>query len=78
MKYKTAAELMDLLAASDRVQETITWKVTQFALGRPLGPADAADVQEIHKTATAEGGTYPALIKAIIMSDLVQKIRPQS
>ena len=34
---------MDLLAGSDRVRETITWKLTQFALGRPLGAADAAD-----------------------------------
>ena len=78
VKYKTSSELMDLLAKSDRVQETLTWKVTQFALGRPLGAADAAEVERIHKSAIAQGGTYPALITAIVMSDLVQKTRTQN
>lgn len=76
--YQTSAELMDALAASDRVRLTMTWKLTQFALGRPLGPADAIDVQQIHDSAKKSGGTYPDLMKAIIMSDLVQKVRLQN
>ncbi len=43
VKYRSAAELMDLLAGSDRIRMTITWKLTQFATGRPLGSADCAD-----------------------------------
>jgi hypothetical protein len=78
VKYKTSAELMDLLARSDRVKETITWKMTQFALGRPLGAADAGDVQRIHEAVTKNGGTYPAMMTAIILSDLVQNTRTQS
>ena len=41
MRYRTSAELMDYLAKSDRVAESLTWKVTQFALGRPLTAVDA-------------------------------------
>ncbi len=72
-KYKTSAELMGLLAASGRVKESLTWKLTQFALGRPLTASDAPIVSEIHKTAQQQGGTYPALMFAILSSDLVQK-----
>ncbi len=78
VKYKTAGELMDLLAKSDRVQETLTWKLAQFALGRPLGAADATEIERTHKAAIDQGGTYPALITAIVMSDLVQKTRTQN
>lgn len=72
VRYQTSAQLMDLLAKSERVQETLTWKVTQFALGRPLVAADAPHVGKIHQAAQEKGGTYAELIKAIVMSDLVQ------
>ncbi len=64
--YQTSAELMDLLAASDRVRETFTWKVTQFALGRPLGARAAPLVAEIHRQAQQTGGTYASLMQAIV------------
>lgn len=72
-EYQTSRQLMTLLAESRRVKETLTWKVTQFAMGRPLGPADAKTVTQIHKESQANGGTYQSLIIAIIESDLVQK-----
>jgi hypothetical protein len=72
IKYDSTDELMDLLAASDRVSETITWKVTQFALGRPLVVRDAPIVRQIHESSQERGGTYSSLITAIVMSDLVQ------
>jgi hypothetical protein len=75
--YQNASELMDLLAGSDRVRETITWKLLQFALGRPLGAADAAEVQRIYRAANEAGGTYTALMTEILMSDLVQNTRTQ-
>ncbi len=75
--YTTSAELMDRLADSERVQESLTWKVTQFALGRPLIAADAPFVSEIHKQSQKNGGTYASLIAAIVMSDLVQTTRTQ-
>jgi hypothetical protein len=64
---------MNLLAGSDRVQQCLTWKVTQFALGRPLGPADSRALDKIHRAAQKGGGTYADLMRAIIKSDLVQK-----
>ena len=75
--YQSAAQLMDLLAGSERVRECITWKVTQFALGRPLGHADAPVLADIHKTAQRNGGTYESLIMAVVMSDLVLQTRTE-
>ena len=77
-EYKTTAELMDRLANSDRVRQTITWKLTQFAVGRPLGANDAAKVDKIHAQATEAGGTYQETMVAIVLSDLVQKIRTET
>ena len=68
---------MNLLAASERVQESLTCKVTQFALGRPLVASYAPTVTTIHKSAQQNGGTYSALLTAIVLSDLVQTTRIQ-
>ena len=76
--YKSSSELMNLLARSDRVSECITWKATQFALGRPLVEADAPFVDKIHQAARKGGGTYAGLITAIVMSDLVQLTRTEA
>lgn len=72
VKYQSSAELMQLLAKSERVRESLTWKVTQFSLGRPLTASDAIEVASIHESAQHAGGTYPSLITAIVLSDLVQ------
>jgi hypothetical protein len=77
VKYGSSAELMKRLAESDRVRETITWKVTQFSLGRPLPAADAPIVAKIHADAQAAGGTYANLITAILLSDLVRKTKTE-
>ena len=75
--YDTSAELMDLLAGSDRVRRSLTWKVVQFALGRPLHALDAPHVMTIHEQAQTGGGTWPALMNAIATSDLVRKTRTE-
>jgi hypothetical protein len=75
--YNTSAELMNLLAGSERVRASLTWKLTQFSLGRPLVAADGRSVASIHQTAAENGGTYSALITAIVMSDLVQNTRTE-
>ncbi|WP_298869393.1 DUF1592 domain-containing protein [uncultured Gimesia sp.] len=76
--YKTSSELMNLLAGSSRVQKSITWKVTQFALGRPLVAADARVIDQIHEAARKNGGTYSDLVIAIVKSDLVHKTRTEA
>ena len=73
MSYKSSAELMNLLAQSDRVRESLTWKVTQFCLGRPLVAEDAQQVQQIHQESLKNGGTWQSLLTAIVTSDLVLK-----
>jgi mono/diheme cytochrome c family protein len=70
--YKTSAELMDLLAGSDRVRRAITRKVTQFAIGRPIAETDEPVIDAIHQAALKAGGTYADLLTAIVLSDLVQ------
>ena len=69
--------LMNLLAGSDRVQQCLTWKVAQFALGRPLGSADSRTLDKVHQAAQKGGGTYASLMRAIIKSDLVQKTQTE-
>lgn len=76
--FESAAELMELLAKSERVRESLTWKVAQFAAGRPLGAEDAPVVAEIHRTAQQDGGTYASLITAILRSDLVRLTRTEA
>jgi hypothetical protein len=73
--YTSVPELMDLLAASERVRMNITRKVTQFALGRPLVESDAQILGSIHAQAHAGGGTYESLLLAIATSDLVRYAR---
>ena len=75
--YENAAELMDLLAGSDRVAQTLTRKLTQFSLGRPLTATDRPHIEQIHRAAQQGGGNYSSLIRAIIASDLVQLSNPQ-
>ena len=76
--YQSSSELMDMLAKSDRVAQSLTWKVTQFALGRPLGAEDAGQLAEIHRAAQEGGGTYQSLMTAIVQSDLVQRVRTEA
>ena len=69
--YQTSAEMMDLLAGSDRVKECLTRKVSQFLLGRPLDLTDAASLRRIHQASQESDGTYQSLVTAIVLSDLV-------
>lgn len=72
--YATVDELMAILAKSDRVRETMTWKLAQFVAGRPLNARDADTVQAVHKRAQQAGGRYRDVLSAIVSSDLVRYI----
>ena len=78
VKYKSSSELMDLLADSHRVSQSLTWKATQFSLGRPLVAEDAALVEKVHHETQARGGTWKALMTAIVTSDLVRQTRTEA
>ena len=72
VSYETSRELMNLLAQNKRVQQSLTWKVVQFALGRPLTIDDAKLVDQVHTRAQQHGGSYRQIIKALVANDLVQ------
>ncbi|MBX3748264.1 MAG: DUF1592 domain-containing protein [Verrucomicrobiae bacterium] len=78
LAYASAAGFMDLLAASDRVRMTFTRKLAQFALGRPMVESDGPALDAIHRQALGtDGGTYHALLAAIVRSDLFQTVRTE-
>lgn len=78
IRYQTTAEFLELLSSSDRVSETLTWKVSQFAVGRPLGQEDYATMTRIHEVSQQGGGTWNSLITAIVLSDLVWMARTEA
>ncbi len=60
---RISAELMDLLAKQRSGRQTITWKVTQFALGRPLDRRTIAPrSRRFTRQPREHGGTYRSLI----------------
>lgn len=69
--FTTSAELMDLLAESGRIRNTLTWKIAQFSLGRPLGAREARTIAVVHRQAQEHGGSYPDILHALVTSDLV-------
>lgn len=78
IKYQSSQELMKQLAGSDRVKQSLIWKLTQFALGRSLVAEDARYLEQIERDAQSRGGTYQAAMTAIVTSDLVQQVRTEN
>ena len=70
-KFESSAELMDQLATNDRVGQSLVWKLTQFAIGRPLSSDDSPVVREVYRKAKASGGTYQATLIEIATSRLI-------
>ncbi len=77
VEYNVASEMMDLLANSERVEQTLIRKMTQFALGRPLVAEDDEAIQWIHQQAKRDGLTYTAVLAAIVKSDLIRMTRTE-
>ena len=75
--YANSEELASHLAESDRIRQTLTWKLAQFSLGRPLGAADAAAMDQVVQEGWNAGGTYQDLLRAIVLSDLVRLARTE-
>ena len=64
--YATSLELLDFIANHPRAQATLTWKIIQFAMGRPLTAEDAPAVEAIHQASMEAGGTWASLMTALI------------
>lgn len=72
INYDSARQLVDSLADQQRVKESLTWKVVQFAIGRPPGASDARVIADIHLQAHKAGGSYRDTMRAIALSDLAR------
>jgi len=70
--FASIEQMMDLLAASHRVQWGLTRKLVQFAIARPLTAEDRADLEIIHRRAWQAGGGYRELLTAIAHSRLLR------
>lgn len=68
--YSNSEEMMELLAGSERVEQCMTRKVTQFAIGRKLTANDECILRSIRRKFREGGGTYASLVAAIVTSDL--------
>jgi hypothetical protein len=66
--YESTAELLDLLAASERVAECMTLTATQYALGRPILGRDGCTMAEVRERFLASDRTYQDLLVAIALS----------
>jgi hypothetical protein len=72
LEYESSNELMGFLASSSRVEETMVWKLTQFAVGRPLAYRDAPAVNAIIEKRPQRGWTWKELVRTILLSDLMK------
>jgi hypothetical protein len=73
--FDKTAELLDTLAKNERVSETLTWKIAQFALGRPLAAPDRIEMAKVYEKMRKKNGTYRDVVTALVMSDLVRTTR---
>ncbi len=67
--FETVDEYVSLLAESDSVQRCVTKKHLMFALGHrgeDLGP----EIEQVHERFIAAGGTYEAMVLAIVAHDV--------
>ena len=70
VKYDTSRELMDLLAKSPRVRQNMIWKVSQFALGRPIANQDRPHLEALYQ-AVSQKQTYQNVILHLATSPLI-------
>lgn len=69
--FQNSAEMMKTLASSDRIRESLVWRLTQYAIGRPPTAADAPVIREIHRRSQKVGATYQNMLTEIVVSELV-------
>jgi len=68
-KVTDAAELVRKLAASDRVRQVFIRHVFRYFTGRNETPGDAKTLQDADKAYVASGGSFKALLVALLSSE---------
>lgn len=74
VSYQSIAQLMDLLASSDRVRDCMSLKASQFSLGRPLAEVDACSLAAVRDRYAASDGSYQELMVAVALSPMMRTI----
>lgn len=69
--YQTTGEMIELLSSSDRVAQSLTRKLVQFCLGRPLDAADARMVDAVYENAGRRRATYQSIVNELLLYELV-------
>ncbi|MEJ6579273.1 MAG: DUF1592 domain-containing protein [Akkermansiaceae bacterium] len=70
IKYENSRQLMDLLAKSPRVRQNIIWKLTQFALGRPIAHSDRPHLDTLFQN-VQDQQTYQNVLLHLATSPLI-------
>jgi len=71
-------ELVQKLAASDRVRQVFVRHVFRYYLGRNESLADAKTLQDADRAYVASGGSFKALLVSLLSSDSFLKRAPVS
>jgi hypothetical protein len=74
--YKNTAEFASLLGKSPGVQRCFVSKMFQYGLGRSLGSADEAAVDDLAKHFQSAGRTYAAAITSVATSPAFRAMAP--
>ncbi|MEM9828078.1 MAG: DUF1592 domain-containing protein [Planctomycetota bacterium] len=66
--YKTIGQLSELLASHPRVAESLTRKLIQFSIGRPLDVTDARRVRGVYERSGRQDATYPSILTETLLA----------
>jgi hypothetical protein len=75
--FQTPKEYVSALASSEPVARCLTQKPFQYAMGRPLEPADSCSIADIRRDAALNGNTYVSLLSAIATHVTFRTIRAE-
>ncbi|MBT8470128.1 MAG: DUF1585 domain-containing protein, partial [Deltaproteobacteria bacterium] len=73
--FSTIGEMMGLLSTTPRLQDCMSLKAAQFAVGRLLLDSDGCSLVEMRDRFIATDGSYQELIAAIALSPMVRTVR---
>jgi len=77
LPFSTIGEMMSLLSGSARLQDCVSLKAAQFAVGRLLLDSDGCSLVDMRDRFVATDGSYQELIVAISLSPMVRTVRTQ-
>ena len=77
LPFSNIGEMMDLLGESPRLQDCMSLKAAQFALGRLLLDSDGCSLVDMRDRFVATDGSYQELLVSIALSPMLRTVRSQ-